>query len=147
MIEFALQLLRSGQSPATCRTSIAEEFVVGVSTCAVVIQRALTVLDTELTDERPHHRAMQVHRLIGLIERAMANDKFADAIRAETVLSQILGTRAPTQIEVNTDQAVRDAFSKIATSISVADRERMIEEQAQLEANLRQQMNGGSRHG
>lgn len=149
-IAAAEESLRFGAPPAVAAKRLIDERGLSRGQAALVVERALILLGEEFTKLIPHYKVLQVHRLHSQIAAAMGAQKMGDAMRGEAILSQIIGTRAPTRVEVGGDDAVRAAISTVAASLSAAERDKLIEEQLELERAASRTMNGhanGAGHG
>lgn len=133
-IQFAHQQLEKGVPPPIVRELVMNEFGVAHGAAVKAMQLAMVGMNDSLLKEIPHYRALQVFRLHTQIAQAMQLKRPGDAIKGESELAKILGTRAPRRMEVTGDQLVRDAMIKVAADMSTEAREQLIREQRELVA-------------
>lgn len=144
-IDFAEEQLRLGVPPAQVRNSLVEEFKLTKQQAANVLDKAYVELGAELERSKPYQKVLQVERLQTQIAAAMAKGKMNEAIRGEAVLSTILGTRAPTRVEMSGDVTVSQAMLRIVGAMTADEQDRLVAEQEEVEARARAAMNGAAR--
>lgn len=132
-VEHAMELVGKCYAPPNIRNALQKKFRISLNTCAIVLDRAYTMLAEEFSAMQPRFRMLQAYRLQRHIEKAVAQDKLDTAIRGEQELAKILGTRAPKQIDINPDVATRDAILKVLSGFTADDLDKMADEQLELE--------------
>lgn len=111
------------------------------------VTSALAGMNDELSKNIPHMKGLVAHRLQVQITKSMMKERYGDAIRGEGELAKLLGLRAPTRVAITGDSAVKDAMAKVASNMTPAEIDRIVDEQLALEAVARAGMNGYAKHG
>jgi len=147
-IEHAKFLIDSGYSPAAVRKKLQTKFRISPNQVALVITRTHALLTEDYEQLRPHFKMLQVHRMHKHIEIARLDHRVDVAIRGESELAKILGTRAPTKIEINPDVAYRDAIVKALSGIGKPELAKLAAEQLALEREINEHRSkNGVSHG
>lgn len=147
-IAHAKWLIDEGFAPGTVRKKLASKFKLSPNQLALVLQRTHALLAEDYEQLRPHYKMLQVHRMHKHIEVARMDHRVEVAIRGESELAKILGTRAPTKIEINPDAAYRDAIVKSLSGFGKEELARLAAEQLELEREVgRQRSTNGVSHG
>jgi hypothetical protein len=148
-IAFAEQELLQTTPPALVMKHVMEKWPeVGRGAAALAVQRAMISMTEDVIAQLPYYRGLVVNRLQMEIAASVAKQKYRDAIAGEAELSKVLGLRAPMRLQVSGDNSVRDAISKVVSSMSQSDRDQMVEEQLELERKAKLAgMNGHSKIG
>ncbi len=146
-IEHAKFLIDSGYSPQMVRKKLQAKFRLSPNQVALVINRTHALLAEDYEQLRPHFKMLQVHRMHKHIEVARVDHRVDVAIRGESELAKILGTRAPTKIEINPDAAYRDAIVKSLSGFGKQELARLAAEQLELEQEVeRHRKSNGASH-
>lgn len=132
-IAHAKKLIDAGQAPSTVRDGLRRKFKLSPAATANVMDKVHTLMAEEYEQLRPQFKMLQVHRIHKHIEVARSEHRVDVAIRGESELSKVIGSRAPTKIEINPDSAYRDAIVKTLAGFSKDDLARLVEEQLELE--------------
>lgn len=143
-IERAEKALGEGYPPATVvQRLMANEPGLSKNAATSAVQKAMVAMHETVASQLPFYRGLVVHRLQLQIAASMQAKRFRDAIAGESELAKILGLRAPLRMQVSTDGAVQDAVAKVMSGMSAEERERIVEEQRELElAAGRARLNG-----
>lgn len=146
-VDKAETYLVNGATTRVCREQLEKEFKISRDRAADAVHKALIRIGDDMKLTLPHIRSLQIHRLQNVIMASIEQKKFTEAVRAESELSRIVGTRAAKQVQITSAEALPDAIANVARGMNPEMMEKIIADQRRIEAELerkKSRLNGSS---
>lgn len=86
----------------------------------------------EEKEARPHNKSQATRRIVGHIAEARRDKNWSAVAQLEKLLSDMQGTKEPTEINVNVDATMSQAIVAVVANLTPERRAAMIEEQRRL---------------
>lgn len=86
----------------------------------------------EEKEARPHNKTQATRRIVGHIAEARRDKNWSAVAQLEKLLSDMQGTKEPTEINVNVDATLTQAIVSVVSNLTPERRAAMIEEQRRL---------------
>ena len=130
--EFIEGLLVAGLSMPQVERAARDSFAMNRLQVATYVGRIRERWAEEEKTQRPHNKAQQMRRVYGHIAEARRDKNWAAVAQFEKLLSDILGTKEPVEINVNVDAVVTEAALQVIAGLTPERRRALIDEQRRL---------------
>ena len=135
-VDLAARLLAAGTTRRQAAVTVARELGCTESAAHAACQTVLRTWADDLTADLPKAKAAQAERLFRDLVRMRSRQEpnFASIARHETLLADLLGTRAPVRIEVDVGLEVRKSLLTVVSGLTAEEQDALVAEQLELES-------------